>query len=37
MDQGNVDFSSLFQMDQAGAFFLTRAKNNMDAKSKLYR
>ena len=31
MDRGYVDFERLFALDQAGAFFVTRAKNNMDA------
>ena len=36
MDRGYVDFSRLFALHQAGAFFVTRAKSNMDAK-RLYR
>lgn len=31
MDRGYVDFSRLFAMHQAGAFFITRAKSNMNA------
>jgi IS4 transposase len=31
MDRGYVDFARLFQMHQAGAFFVTRAKSNMNA------
>ena len=30
MDRGYVDFSRLFALHQAGAFFVTRAKSNMD-------
>ena len=29
MDRGYVDFSRLYRIDQAGAFFVTRAKSNM--------
>lgn len=32
MDRGYVDFERLFALHQAGAFFVTRAKSNMDAK-----
>jgi hypothetical protein len=32
MDRGYVDFSRLFALHQAGAFFVTRAKSNMDAR-----
>ena len=32
MDRGYVDFSRLYALHQAGAFFVTRAKSNMDAK-----
>ena len=32
MDRGYVDFTRLFALHQAGAFFVTRAKSNMDAK-----
>ncbi len=31
MDRGYLDFSRLFKLHQAGAFFLTRAKRGMDA------
>jgi hypothetical protein len=31
MDRGYVDFARLFGMHQAGAFFVTRAKSNLDA------
>ncbi|MEX2216290.1 MAG: IS4 family transposase [Phycisphaeraceae bacterium] len=30
MDRGYVDFARLYRMHQAGAFFVTRAKRNMD-------
>jgi hypothetical protein len=32
MDRGYVDFARLYTMHQAGAFFVTRAKNGMDAR-----
>jgi hypothetical protein len=32
MDRGYVDFRRLYAMHQAGAFFVTRAKANMDAR-----
>ena len=32
MDRGYVDFSRLYALHQAGAFFVTRAKSNMDAR-----
>jgi DDE family transposase/uncharacterized protein DUF4372 len=32
MDRGYVDFTRLYAMHQAGAFFVTRAKNGMDAR-----
>ena len=32
MDRGYVDFARLYAMHQAGAFFVTRAKSNMDAR-----
>jgi Domain of unknown function (DUF4372)/Transposase DDE domain len=32
MDRGYLDFARLFSMHQAGAFFVTRAKSNMDAR-----
>jgi hypothetical protein len=35
MDRGYVDFERLFAMYQAGAFFVTRAKSNLDAR-RLY-
>ena len=35
MDRGYVDFQRLHVMHQAGAFFVTRAKSNMDAR-RLY-
>jgi len=31
MDRGYVDFARLYRLDQAGAFFVTRAKSNMAA------
>src|SRR6202045_4082036 len=31
MDRGYVDFTRLYVLNQAGAFFVTRAKSNMDA------
>ena len=31
LDRGYVDFSRLYALHQAGAFFVTRAKSNMDA------
>ncbi len=31
MDRGYVDFARLYALHQAGAFFVTRAKSNMDA------
>ena len=31
MDRGYVDFTRLYVLHQAGAFFVTRAKSNMDA------
>ncbi len=31
MDRGYIDFARLFRMHQAGSFFVTRAKKNMDA------
>ena len=31
LDRGYVDFASLFQMHQVGAFFVTRAKSNINA------
>ena len=32
MDRGYVDFARLFQMHQAGSFFVTRTKSNMNAR-----
>ena len=32
MDRGYLDFARLYKMHQAGAFFVTRAKRNMDAR-----
>jgi Domain of unknown function (DUF4372)/Transposase DDE domain len=32
MDRGYVDFTRLYRLHQAGAFFVTRAKANMDAR-----
>jgi hypothetical protein len=32
MDRGYVDFERLYALHQAGAFFVTRAKRNMDAR-----
>ena len=32
MDRGYVDFSRLFGLHQVGAFFVTRAKSNLDAR-----
>ena len=32
MDRGYLDFTRLYAMHQAGAFFVTRAKRNMDAR-----
>jgi Domain of unknown function (DUF4372)/Transposase DDE domain len=32
MDRGYVDFGRLYKLHQAGAFFVTRAKSNMDAR-----
>ena len=31
MDRGYVDFGRLYRLHQAGAFFVTRAKSNLDA------
>ena len=35
MDRGYLDFARLFALHQAGSFFVTRAKSNMDAR-RLY-
>jgi len=32
MDRGYLDFSRLYRLDQAGSFFVTRAKRNMNAR-----
>jgi hypothetical protein len=32
MDRGYLDFARLYALDQAGSFFVTRAKRNMDAR-----
>ena len=32
MDRGYLDFARLYNMHQAGAFFITRAKRGMDAR-----
>ena len=32
MDRGYLDFGRLYQLHQAGAFFVTRAKHGMDAR-----
>jgi hypothetical protein len=32
MDRGYLDFARLYQLHQAGAFFVTRAKSNMNAR-----
>jgi hypothetical protein len=32
MDRGYLDFARLYAIDQAGAFFVTRAKENLDAR-----
>jgi hypothetical protein len=34
MDRGYVDFTRLFGLHQAGAFFVTRAKSNLDARRR---
>ena len=35
MDRGYLDFERLYALDQAGAFFVTRAKSNLDSR-RLY-
>jgi IS4 transposase len=35
MDRGYLDFERLYRLDQAGSFFVTRAKRNLDAR-RLY-
>jgi len=32
MDRGYIDFARLYALHQAGAFFVTRAKSNFDAR-----
>jgi hypothetical protein len=32
MDRGYLDFARLYVLDQAGSFFVTRAKSNMNAR-----
>ena len=32
MDRGYLDFARLYALDQAGSFFVTRAKRNMNAR-----
>ena len=34
MDRGYIDFARLYRLHQAGAFFVTRAKRNMDAQRR---
>jgi len=34
MDRGYLDFDRLFMLDQAGAFFVTRAKSNLQVKRR---
>ena len=36
VDRGYVDFARLYVLHQAGAFFVTRAKSNIDAQSRLF-
>ena len=36
VDRGYVDFARLYVLHQAGAFFVTRAKSNIDASSRLF-
>jgi hypothetical protein len=31
MDRGDVDFACLYRLHEAGVFFVTRAKSNLDA------
>ncbi len=35
MDRGYLDFERLYALDQVGGFFVTRAKQNLDAR-RLY-
>src|SRR5262252_1337712 len=37
MDRGYVDFARLHVLHQVGAFFVTRAKSNLDAQSSVFR
>jgi IS4 transposase len=37
MDRGYIDFQRLYRLDQAGSFFVTRAKRNMDAQRRYSR
>src|SRR5277367_6081092 len=34
MDRGYIDFQRLYRLHQAGSFFVTRAKRNMDAQRR---
>src|SRR6202008_3296932 len=34
MDRGYIDFLRLYRLHQAGSFFVTRAKKNMDAQRR---
>jgi Domain of unknown function (DUF4372)/Transposase DDE domain len=34
MDRGYIDFTRLYRLHQAGSFFVTRAKRNMDARRR---
>jgi IS4 transposase len=34
MDRGYIDFARLYRLHQAGSFFVTRAKKNMDAQRR---
>jgi hypothetical protein len=36
MDRGYIDFLRLFRLHQAGSFFVTRAKRNMDAQRRYW-
>ena len=36
MDRGYVDFRRLARLEDAGSFFVTRAKSNMKAKTTLF-
>ena len=37
MDRGYIDFQRLYRLHQAGSFFVTRAKRNMDAQRRYSR